>query len=445
MLPPCFHVQLAVACLAAVAVAAAAEDMSERSQLTSGAAHSIAAAFAAGLTGSIAGALLLRRLSPESPPPQREGGKSGEGTGAKCPFGFAAEAAVPAASSGAPEPASGAASAADSDAASADGEPSKCPFGFSADSPPASPPADAMSEGDATSPVARSGLMTDRAMRCPMFGSMLATAGAGTVAPPGLTADGAPRTILLTGASRGIGHGTVKMFAAAGWRVITCSRTSFPSASPKSGSSKCPWTSGTVNHVTVDLADAEDTKRAIKEIRTKLRGQPLHALVNNAAISPKLGKGGRMGVKDTSLETWQSVFQVNFYACFMLVNGLLDDLKAAVPHGGGSVVNVTSIVGSRVHPFAGPAYATSKAALSALTREMAAEFGGCGLRVNSISPGEIDTSILSPGTQEIVDNEIPMRRLGTVSEVAHAIYFLVSEQSAYVNGTELHINGGQHC
>ena len=54
---------------------------------------------------------------------------------------------------------------------------------------------------------------------------------------------------------------------------------------------------------------------------------PLHALVNNAAISPKLGKGGRMGVKDTSLETWQSVFQVNFYACFMLVNGLLDDLK----------------------------------------------------------------------------------------------------------------------
>ena len=267
---------------------------------------------------------------------------------------------------------------------------------------------------------------------------------------PGLTPDGNERTILLTGASRGIGHGTVKMFAAAGWRVITCSRTAFPKATGRCRS-KCPWPGGSINHVTVDLSDPEDTRLAIQDIKKKLQGRPLHALVNNAAISPKMknadgsSSGKRMGVADTSLEVWQEVMQVNFHAPVMLVNGLLDELLAAVPSGGGSVVNVTSIVGSRVHPFAGPAYATSKAALSALTREMAAEFGQKGLRVNAISPGEIDTSILSPGTQEIVDREIPMRRLGSVSEVAHAIYFLVSEQSAYVNGTELHINGGQHC
>ena len=75
---------------------------------------------------------------------------------------------------------------------------------------------------------------------------------------------------------------------------------------------------------------------------------------------------------------------------------------------------------------------------------MAAEFGSVGL-VNSISPGEIDTSILSPGTQKIVDEMIPMKRLGTVVEVAHSVFFLCTRQSSYVNGVDLQINGGQHC
>jgi NAD(P)-dependent dehydrogenase (short-subunit alcohol dehydrogenase family) len=108
------------------------------------------------------------------------------------------------------------------------------------------------------------------------------------------------------------------------------------------------------------------------------------------------------------------------------------------------VVNVTSIAGGRVHPFAGAAYATSKAALAALTREMAADFGPRGIRVNAISPGEIDTAILSPGTEKIVREQIPLRRLGEPEEVAKAIYFLCTDQSSYVHGAELHINGGQH-
>ena len=124
----------------------------------------------------------------------------------------------------------------------------------------------------------------------------------------------------------------------------------------------------------------------------------------------------------------------------MLARGLLAELERAA----GAVVNVTSIAGSRVHPFAGAAYATSKAALSSLTREMASDFGPRGIRVNSISPGEIDTAILSPGTDRIVREQIPMRRLGEPQEVAKAIYFLCTEQSSYVNGADLHINGGQH-
>ena len=110
----------------------------------------------------------------------------------------------------------------------------------------------------------------------------------------------------------------------------------------------------------------------------------------------------------------------------------------------GAVVNLTSIAGSRVHPFAGSAYATSKAALAALTRELAFDLAGVGVRVNAIAPGEIDTAILSPRTSEIVDRDIPLRRLGTIDEVADLIWFLCSGQSTYITGAEIPINGGQH-
>ena len=241
------------------------------------------------------------------------------------------------------------------------------------------------------------------------------------------------RVMLLTGASRGIGHATVKRFSAAGWRVITCSRHGFPE--------NCPWEMGPEDHLQVDLADADDTRRAIGEVKERLApdGGVLHALVSNAGISPKGEGGSRLGALDTRHEDWLRVFQVNFFATIMLARGLVDELTKAR----GSVVNVTSIAGSRVHPFAGAAYATSKAALAGLTREMAADFGPLGVRVNAISPGEIDTAILSPGTEKIVE-QVPMRRLGTPDEVAKAIYFLCTDASSYVNGAELHINGGQH-
>jgi NAD(P)-dependent dehydrogenase (short-subunit alcohol dehydrogenase family) len=237
--------------------------------------------------------------------------------------------------------------------------------------------------------------------------------------------------MLLTGASRGIGHATVKRFSSAGWRVITCSRHPFPE--------DCPWEMGPEDHLQIDLADPGSTEQAIAEVRERLLDRRLDALVNNAAISPKGAGGSRLGTIETELKDWQRVFQVNFFAPVMLARGLIDELERAQ----GSVVNVTSIAGSRVHPFAGAAYGTSKAALAALTREMAADFGPRGIRVNAISPGEIDTAILSPGTDKIVQ-QLPMRRLGKPEEVAKAIYFLCSDQSSYVHGAEIHINGGQH-
>ena len=239
------------------------------------------------------------------------------------------------------------------------------------------------------------------------------------------------KTLLLTGASRGIGHATVKRFSSAGWRVITCSRAPFPE--------DCPWEAGPEDHIQLDLSDPASTIEAVEEIRRRLEGGRLEALVNNAGISPKGEGGARLNTLDTDLRVWGKVFHVNFFAPIVLARGLKEELAAAQ----GAVVNVTSIAGARVHPFAGAAYATSKAALAALTREMAHDFGPLGVRVNAIAPGEIETAILSPGTEKIVEN-IPMRRLGQPEEVARTIYYLCTSESSYVTGVEIEINGGQH-
>lgn len=242
---------------------------------------------------------------------------------------------------------------------------------------------------------------------------------------------GEQKTLLLTGASRGIGHATVKKFDAMGWRVISCSRQAF--------SKHCPWPGGAADHVQVDLGDPKQTMAAVEDIKSRLNGGKLHALVNNAGISPKADGGGRLSTLTTDLATWGHVFHVNFFASVVLARGLMDELSAAK----GAVVNVTSIAGSRVHPFAGAAYATSKAALAALTREMAHDFGPMGVRVNAIAPGEVQTAILSEGTDKIVER-LPLQRLGQPSEVADAIYFLCSDASSYVSGAEIHVNGAQH-
>ena len=238
------------------------------------------------------------------------------------------------------------------------------------------------------------------------------------------------KTMLLTGASRGIGHATVRRFNSEGWRVITCSRAPFPK--------ECPWGGGQENHVQLDLSDPTETINAVTVIQDMVGGQ-LDALVNNAGISPKGPDGERLNTLDTDLMTWGQVFHVNFFAPVVLARGLKDELAAAK----GSVVNVTSIAGARVHPFAGAAYATSKAALAALTREMAHDFGPLGVRVNAIAPGEVETAILSPGTDKIV-KKLPLQRLGQPEEVAAAIYFLCSADSSYISGAEIEVNGAQH-
>ena len=238
------------------------------------------------------------------------------------------------------------------------------------------------------------------------------------------------RTVLLTGASRGIGHATAKRFVAAGWRVITCSRGPLPP--------ECQRRSGIYDHIEVDFSDPVSTQHAVHDAHRRLPDGKLDALVNNAGLSPKSSSGARLGALSTSPHVWEEVFQVNFFAPLMLSIGLISHLEAAR----GAIVNVTSIAATRVHPFASAAYATSKAALTALTRELASDAGARGVRVNSIAPGEIQTSMLSSDSKYLT-SEIPMGRFGSPDEVASLIIYLCSPQASYINGAEVHIDGGQ--
>ncbi|HEX2580855.1 MAG TPA: SDR family oxidoreductase [Dongiaceae bacterium] len=239
------------------------------------------------------------------------------------------------------------------------------------------------------------------------------------------------RTLILTGASRGIGHATVKRFSEAGWRIITCSREDVPADCRRDPN----WT----HHIVADLSRAAETLGFIAEAAEILAGAPLHALVNNAAASPKAPDHERLGVLNGDVDAWREVFELNFFAALKLARGFAGALIAAK----GAIVNITSIAGHEIHPFAGSAYATSKAALSALTRELAVEFAPHGVRVNAVAPGEIETAMIGPEYKALIPT-IPMGRLGRPEEVAAIVYHLCGQDFSYVTGSELFVTGGQH-
>jgi NAD(P)-dependent dehydrogenase (short-subunit alcohol dehydrogenase family) len=239
------------------------------------------------------------------------------------------------------------------------------------------------------------------------------------------------KTLLLTGASRGIGHSTVSFFSERNWEIITCSRDAPPE--------ECRRDPNWSHHIRTDLGDSNAIDAFIVEANQLLGDRPLHALVNNAGWSPKSPIKERLGCLNGDIEAWRQVFELNFFAPLRLSRGL----AAALARGKGAVVNVTSIAGHSIHPFAGSAYSTSKAALSALTRELGNEFAELGVRVNAVAPGEIETAMLSPETEVLIPR-IPLHRLGQPKDVASTIYYLCSEDSAYVTGTEIFVTGGQH-
>ena len=242
-------------------------------------------------------------------------------------------------------------------------------------------------------------------------------------------------TVILTGASRGIGHATVQRFSDEGWRIITCSREDVPV--------HCKRNPNWSHHLPTDLSNTESVATFISDVNDILGNQPAHALVNNAAVSPKTPYQERLGCLNGDLDRWREVFELNLFTPLLLARGFAGALGRGAKDSGGAIVNITSIAGHAIHPFAGSAYSTSKAALSALTREMAVEFATLGVRVNAVAPGEIETEMVGEEYEPLI-NRIPLHRMGKPEEVASCVYRLCTSDFGYVTGTEIFVTGGQH-
>ena len=166
-----------------------------------------------------------------------------------------------------------------------------------------------------------------------------------------------------------------------------CASTRTAGASSPSPASRrpveCPW-SVARSHILLDLSELDNIVRCVEvDARACSTTASCTRSSTTPGTSPKGPGGSRLNSLETDIATWQAMYNTNFYAPLLLTRGFAPELSKAR----GAVVNLTSIAGSRVHPFAGSAYATSKAALAALTRELAFDLAPAGVRVNAIAPG----------------------------------------------------------
>lgn len=238
------------------------------------------------------------------------------------------------------------------------------------------------------------------------------------------------KVALVTGAARGIGLAVARKFVADGWRVALLDIESGLLRDAVAGLAEPERTLALV----CDVADPAAVQAAVQAVDARF-GR-LDALVNNAGIAifkPLL---------ETSDEDWARIMAVNLTGAFICTT-------AAVPlmqqNGGGAIVNVTSISSLRASTLR-VAYGTSKAALAHFTKQCAVELGEVGIRVNAVAPGPVDTAMAkavhSPAIRADYHDAIPLNRYGLERELADAIYFLSSDQSSYITGQMLAVDGG---
>ena len=192
---------------------------------------------------------------------------------------------------------------------------------------------------------------------------------------------------------------------------------------------------GDARYIHLDVTSEDDWDAAVKEAVT--RYGKLDILVNNAGISL------RHQDMEVPTEDWDQIMEVNAKGVFLGTKYAIPAMKRA---GGGSIVNISSIAGILGRPLASPAYSASKGAVRVFTKSTAGRFAADKIRCNSIHPGPIDTDMIRAATNSVRPEsrvgEIPLGRLGQPADVAYGALYLASDESSFVTGTELIIDGG---
>ena len=235
------------------------------------------------------------------------------------------------------------------------------------------------------------------------------------------------RVALVTGAARGIGLATARLFVEQGWRVAMVDRDAEELAQ-----AVAPLGAEAAG-VTCDVSDPEAVARAVAEVTERFGG--IDALVNNAGVAD-FGP-----IEETGFARWRTVMETNLDGVFLMSQACLPALRASA----GAILNIASISGLRASTLR-VAYGTSKAAVIQLTKQQAAELGEHGIRANCVCPGPVRTKLaMAVHSQEIIDayhDAIPLNRYGTEREIAEVIVFLCSERASYVTGQVIAVDGG---
>jgi len=235
---------------------------------------------------------------------------------------------------------------------------------------------------------------------------------------------------LVTGASRGIGRAIARALAAQGFTVIGTATTEIGATA---------ITEALAAHggrgLCLNVTDGAAVDAAVDAI-VKAEGG-LHVLVNNAGITRDMLA---MRLKD---EDWDAVIDTNLKAVFRCSRAVM---RTMMKQRHGRIINITSVVGAAGN--AGQAnYAAAKAGVAGMTRSLARELGSRNITVNCIAPGFIATDMtaeLPEAQKAALLGSIPLARLGTPEEIAHAVAFLASPLAGYITGAELHVNGGMY-
>ncbi|WP_426625854.1 3-oxoacyl-ACP reductase FabG [Leifsonia sp. McL0607] len=237
-------------------------------------------------------------------------------------------------------------------------------------------------------------------------------------------------TALVTGASRGIGRACARELAAAGWTVVATYRSGADEAAELAADIRAAGGEAIARRA--DVSDEADTRELFRWIRAEC--PPLNVVVANAGITRDAF------APMMSLQTWDEVIGVNLTGAFLVAR---ESLKA-MRKSGGSLVFVSSVSGLRGQP--GQAnYSASKGGLNALTRTLAREAAPSGIRVNAVAPGFTDTDMVRQiprAAREQAMEHIPLGRLAEPREVATAVRFLAGDDSSYITGQILTVDGG---